>query len=286
MADQLAQAQGAEGVGEDLGVAVGAVVDEQHQRLGPLAVVGTQHRALAAVALAEEGVLLGAEVVEHLVVREAAAVVAHVEHDRFLVEVVGIEGPHELVQAGFVHARDVDVAELALAQLGHALGVLFHPALVHQAGGLGAADRLHLDPAAGFRVAPGSSVTWSSTVSPTLSLSSLLSVGAVGELLAVDATDDVARLEVEAALVGRAALEDFGDLQAGAGVLSSKSRPRSAVISSATCGQAADAQVRGVQLAQHQADEGVEVFLDGDVLDQRPILVRTAFQSAPWNFGS
>ena len=44
---------------ENLGIAVGAIVDEQHERLGPFAVVGTQHRALAAVALAEEGVLLG-----------------------------------------------------------------------------------------------------------------------------------------------------------------------------------------------------------------------------------
>ena len=51
LADQLAQAERAEGVREDLGVAVGAVVDEQHQRLGPLAVVGVEDQALAAVAL-------------------------------------------------------------------------------------------------------------------------------------------------------------------------------------------------------------------------------------------
>ena len=63
-------------------------------------------RPLAAVALAEEGVLLAGQVVQHLIVREAAAVVAHVEDDAFLVEVVGVEGAHEAVEAGLVHARE------------------------------------------------------------------------------------------------------------------------------------------------------------------------------------
>ena len=77
-------------------------------------------RPCAAVAVLEERVFLAAEVVQHLVVRVAAAVVAHVEDDRFLVEVVGVQGADEAVEAGLVHAGDVDVAELALAQLGDA----------------------------------------------------------------------------------------------------------------------------------------------------------------------
>src|SRR5262249_1488337 len=56
LADELAETEGAESAGEYLGVAVAAVVDEEHKRLGPLAVVRAQDEAGAAVALAENGV--------------------------------------------------------------------------------------------------------------------------------------------------------------------------------------------------------------------------------------
>ena len=53
--------------------------------------------------------------------RVAAAVEADVQNDRFLVEIVGIQRPHETVQSRLVHASDVDVAEFALAKLGDPL---------------------------------------------------------------------------------------------------------------------------------------------------------------------
>ena len=51
---------------------------------------------------------------------------------RFLVEVVRVQRADEAIQAGLVHAGNVDVAELALAQLGDAAGVVLDPAIVHQ----------------------------------------------------------------------------------------------------------------------------------------------------------
>src|SRR5207237_904924 len=83
--DQLAQAERAEGVREDLGVAVGAVVDQQHCWLGPLAVVGSQHQALTAETVPEEGVLARTEIIQHLLMSEAPAVEAYVENERLLV---------------------------------------------------------------------------------------------------------------------------------------------------------------------------------------------------------
>ena len=132
LADELAQAERADGVGENLGVAERAVVHEHDQRFGPLAVVEVEHEALSAVALAEEGVFAAAEVVEDLVVGIAAAIVADVEHDRFLIEVVRVERAQENVEAGVVHARNVNVTKLALGELRDALGVVRDPALVHQ----------------------------------------------------------------------------------------------------------------------------------------------------------
>ena len=70
---------------------------------------------------------LAAEVVEHLIVREAAAVVAHVEDDGVLVEVVGIEGADERSRPASSMLGNVDVAERALAQLGDALRHSFAP---------------------------------------------------------------------------------------------------------------------------------------------------------------
>src|SRR5262249_35491786 len=91
LADQLAQSQRADGVRENLRVAERAIVDQHDQRLRPLAVVEVEHEALSAVALMEERVLLAAEIIEDLIVREAAAVEADVEHDRLLVEAIGVE---------------------------------------------------------------------------------------------------------------------------------------------------------------------------------------------------
>ena len=71
----------------------------QRDRAGPFAVVAAEDEPLAAVALAEEGVFLAGEIAEHLVVGEAAAVVADVEDDAFLVEVIGIKGPDEASRA-------------------------------------------------------------------------------------------------------------------------------------------------------------------------------------------
>src|SRR5262249_4612033 len=115
LADELAQAERAEGTRENLRVTVRAILNEQHQRLGPFAVMGTQHRSRAAVTLAEERMFLAAEIVQYLVVRVAAAVVANVEDNRFLVEIVRIERANEVVQALLVHAGNVNVAQRALA---------------------------------------------------------------------------------------------------------------------------------------------------------------------------
>ncbi len=99
----------------------------------------------AAVALMEERVLLAGQVVEDLFVREAAAVVADVEDDAFLVEVVGVEGAQKTIEAGLVHARNVDVAELAVAKFMDFVSVVANPAFVHQVGNLLAAHCLKVD---------------------------------------------------------------------------------------------------------------------------------------------
>ena len=83
-------------------------------------------------------------------------------------------------------------------------------------------------------------MTWSDDDFADLVVEQLADIGPVGQIASrVDGEDDVARLEIEAALVGRAALEDLGDLQARArDSCRSKIRPRSAV-SSSGCAEAA-----------------------------------------------
>ena len=80
----------------------------------------------------EDGVLFAGEVVEHLIVGEAAAVKANVENDAFLVEVIGVESADETFESGLGHGGNVDVGELALAEFADAVGVAFDPAFVHQ----------------------------------------------------------------------------------------------------------------------------------------------------------
>src|SRR4051794_34879681 len=97
---------------KDLRIAEAAVVDHQHHGLCPLAIERPNHLSLAAVAEAKDGVRLRAEVVQHLIMRKTAAVETDIEDDRFLVEIVRVERTHKPIEAGFVHARNVNVAEL------------------------------------------------------------------------------------------------------------------------------------------------------------------------------
>src|SRR5262245_65203664 len=83
--------------------------------------------------------------------RVPAAVVADVEDNRFLVEVVGIERSHEAIEARLVHARNVDVAVLSRSLVGDKLRVELAPALVHEVGDRVAAGCLNLNAAAGLR---------------------------------------------------------------------------------------------------------------------------------------
>ena len=152
LADDLAQPAGAEGVREDFRVAVAAVVDDHRHRLAPLAVEVAQHLPFATVALDELRVILADEVVQHLVVGEAAAVVADVDDDGLFVEVVRIEAPHEDFQPGFVHAGDVDVPEFAAREFIHLLGVLLDPAVVHERPDAAAVGADDLDPAGRLRI--------------------------------------------------------------------------------------------------------------------------------------
>ena len=108
---------------ENLGVAERTIIDKQRERLAPFTVVRAHDEPAGTVAVGEDGVLLAGEVIEHLIVGEAAAVKAHVEHDAVLVEVVGIEGADESLQARLVHARYVDVTELAARELADSVGV-------------------------------------------------------------------------------------------------------------------------------------------------------------------
>ena len=152
----------------------------------------------AAVALAEEGVLLAAEVVQHLVVREAAAVEAHVEDDRLLVEVVRVQArarsgpgpPRPCWGCGCSPACPCSARRPRRRCA---------PPSARTSGRRSpcAAGRLDLDAAASvLRVGLGLAATCSSTVSPTLSLSSWLRFALVRQLDAVDGEDDVAGLRL------------------------------------------------------------------------------------------
>src|SRR5205085_11991259 len=115
--------------------------------------------SFAAVALAEPRVLAGAEIVEDLVVREAAAIVANVKYDAFLIVGFGVKRAEKAIQARLFHVGNMDVAESAVAEFGNRLGVTGDPALVHQIGSIhltrphgAAADALHFDFPRGLRI--------------------------------------------------------------------------------------------------------------------------------------
>ena len=191
--------------------------------------------APVAAALVKIGVLLAAQVVQHLIVREAAAVEAHVQHDGFLVEVVGVERAHEAIQPRLVHARDVDVAELALAQLGHPAGVLFDPALVHQVGHRPARGLDNIDTPRWSSSRPGRSVTCRVTTVPALSLRALAVSSA-----SVNSTPSMAStmspgLRFRPRLSAGPRLRISRDLQAGTTVTRSKISPSSAVYLHRAC---------------------------------------------------
>ena len=198
---------------EDFRIAVAAVVDEHHHRLGPLAVEVAHHHPLAAVALHELRVVLAHEVVQHLVVGEAASVVAHVDDKTFLVEVVRVQGTHEHFEARFVHAGDVDIAEFATALLGDVFRIAGHPPVVQQRAELVARHRLDLDVAACL---PALDLEGNAFPGPVVE--QLGEVHTWCQFRAVEMRDDVAGLQVQPAFVGRSALQHFGNLQARPGV--------------------------------------------------------------------
>ncbi len=78
--------------------------------------------------------------------RETAAVVADIEDDAVLVEVVRVKSADETVQTLLVHAANVNIAETAFAEFGDALGVLPCPIFVHQFANLGPRFALNLQP--------------------------------------------------------------------------------------------------------------------------------------------
>ena len=164
---------------------------------------------------------LAAEVVQHLIVREAAAVEAHVQDDGFLVEVVGVERPHKAIQAVLVHARECGCSRACPCSARPRGGRCCPPSARTSARrSVLRLDAWHLDARAvplASRVG-GSAVTCSDDRFADLAVEQLAQVGASVDLDAVDADDEVARLEVQAALVGGAALQHLGDLQALAAI--------------------------------------------------------------------
>ena len=215
---------------------------------------------------------LGAEVVQHLVVGETAAVVANINDDRLLVEVVRVQRADELLKALFIHARDVDVADLAAARLGDRLGVLFEPPVVQQLRHPATRGRLQFQSTRCLQISRVAG-NFQQHGFVRLGVEQMADIGLLRHRRAVDRRDNVACLKRDAPLVGRSAFEHFGNLQARSAIHFVEKQAEVGSFLVGIAKEAGDAQVRGVQFAQHEADQRVEVFLHADLRHQRAILL-------------
>ena len=105
-----------------------------------------------------------------------------------------------------------------------------------------------------------------------LAVQRLTKVRVLQDVDAVDRQNEFARLQVQTAPVRRAAFQHLGDLQslAAIGVVEQQAELARRLFRRGQ--HIVHPQVRGVQLAHQQVQEIEQVFLHGDVLDQRPIL--------------
>ena len=128
-ADELAQAQLAEAIGEEVAVGRGVFVDEADLR----AVEGLVRHGLvlAAVARHAHAVDFTLKPFQDHGRNVAAAVHAVVDDERLLVE-LRVEELGEHVQALGAHVGDVDVADLSVRSLVHLLDVALDPFVVGQ----------------------------------------------------------------------------------------------------------------------------------------------------------
>src|SRR5262249_7490498 len=90
---------------------------------------------------------------------------------------------------------------------------------------------------------------------------------------AVDGQDDFPRLQDNAAFVGRGAVPNLQNLEARSGVAFVEQEAQVGGDFILRRGGSADTQVRRIQLAQHQVHQVVKIFAQGDVLNQRTVLV-------------
>ena len=217
--------------------------------------------------------LATAQETEELVVRVTAAVVADVEDQGFLVEVFGVQGANETIQPGLVHAGNVDIAQLPVAQLRHTTGIMLDPAVVHEFTHLVAIDGLDFHPLGLLGCRRLCSRAGGRRRRLQRQLHGLVHLGVekfaeirvLFQLHAVNGRDDVAGLELQAALVRRAALDDLGNLESRsliAGIEKQAEVGRRLLRRQTVAG---DPQVRGVELTEHQAHETVKILAHGDV---------------------
>src|SRR5581483_1563425 len=96
-------------------------------------------------------------------------------------------------------------------------------------------------------------------------------VAASLERFAVDGEDEIADVELDALLLGRAVPIDVHHLVEAAGVRLQLKARIAGLISRGHPAAAADAGVRGVQLADHLADDIVQLLAVADVVEQRLI---------------
>ena len=167
-----------------------------------------------------------------------------------------------------------------MAQLRHTTGIMLDPAVVHEFTHLVAIDGLDFHPLGLLGCRRLCSRAGRRRRRLQRQLHGLVHLGVeefaeirvLFQLHAVHGRDDVAGLELQAALVRRAALDDLGNLESRsliAGIEKQAEVGRRLLRRQTVAG---DPQVRGVELTEHQAHETVKILAHGDVIDERPVL--------------
>src|SRR5579884_881379 len=264
----LAQVQGAEPGGEDLGVAVGMLIDQQHNRLGE----GAFRLALAlAVARLDVGVDAPRERFEHSIVRVAAGIAANVEEEAVLVYRLAVKLPLEPPGRVRIHRFEMDIGQTIAGELIYQLSVVPHARLILQLEPPGHRNGLDLD---GARPVFGRLAVDQQfdglvglVLKPLVVVLGRLHVGSVY------AQNVLAGLDARGGLVRRAFGQDAAHFQTRPGIVLIVEQAERGRLRAAALARGRDLGMRRIDLADHLGEQVSELLRRAHALQQRRVLV-------------